>query len=546
MLLCAVLYFWRLGLTPLEDFDEAYYAAGAREMLARGNLGTPYYNGAPFLLKPILIYWIIAASFRFLGTTEFAARAPSAFLGTAIVLLTYWFAAKTLNRRAAFLAGLALALNYMWIDIARDASIDIPLTAAVTPAMFLFFLAPQAPPDRRRWLYLAAYPLFGAALLAKGPVPTGVVGVGLLAYLIATRRLKTTRREGQLLPGLVLMLAVAAPWYVYELRLHPEFWRIFFIGEHFGHIGGQLARTEPWWGNLRYLLVFFLPWAAFLPAAYLHALRRGTVRCAPAASDDGSDEGTACCAPTRFCAWWSLAVIVLFSIPKSKLAHYLAPAFPPLAILVGAWLDVWLTPVGPTSSRTRSTVFPFALLGLVGAAVAAGAVIAVTLPPFAVRALARYDGWTPGIAPAIMLGALAVSFLAAAVAARWRRSVVVPALAAGMLVAGLVHVGWFKERWSLIQAQPRKNLAVYAAATLPADEPFGVYYAKRNSTIFYLKRPLVDLGEWDPKELVAFLSSPRPVTALTHEKVLAELTKAHCRFRVVKQDGAYVLVANHL
>ncbi len=187
----------------------------------------------------------------------------------------------------------------------------------------------------------------------------------------------------------------------------------------------------------------------------------------------------------------------------------------------------------------------FALLGLVGAAAAAGVVIAVTLPPFAIRALARFDGWTPGIAPAIMLGALAVSFLTAAVAARWRRAVVVPALAAGMFIAGIVHIGWFKERWALIQAQPRRNLAVYAAATLPANEPFGVYYAKRNSTIFYLKRPLVDLGEWDPQELVAFLSPPRPVTALTYEEVLPELTKAHCRFHVVRQDGAYVLVANH-
>ena len=43
--LCGVLYFWRLGVTPLEDFDEAYYAIGAREMLARHDLGTPYMNG---------------------------------------------------------------------------------------------------------------------------------------------------------------------------------------------------------------------------------------------------------------------------------------------------------------------------------------------------------------------------------------------------------------------------------------------------------------------------------------------------------------------
>jgi len=528
--MCGALYFWRLGLTPLEDFDEAYYAVGAREMLERGDFGTPYYNGELFLLKPILIYWVIAASFRLLGPTEFAARLPCAFLGTAIVLLTYWFAANTLNRRAAFLAGLALALNYLWIDIARDASIDIPLTAALTPAMFLFFLASYAAPGRRRWCYLAAYPLVGLALLAKGPVPTGVVAVGLLAYLIAARRVGVTLMEGQLLPGLALLLAVAAPWYGYELRAYPEFWRIFFIGEHFGHIGGQLARDEPWWGNLRYLLVYFLPWAAFLPAAFIHAFRGG---------------GGPQVRPTqvlRFSAWWSLAVIVFFSIPKSKLAHYLAPAFPPLAILVGAWLEAWLS---RHKAERAWAAFSFVLLGLVGVAAAAGAVIALVQPPFVQEALAKYGDWTPGFSPVVILGALALGFLFAATVARWRRELAAPALAAAMLVAGFVYVGWFKPHRALIEAQPRKNLAVYAARALPATEPFGVFYAKRNATIFYLNRPIVDLGEWAPRKLAEFLSLPRPVTALTHESILEELYRRQCRFHVLKQDGAYVLITNH-
>ncbi|MBE9566745.1 MAG: hypothetical protein IMF16_08340 [Proteobacteria bacterium] len=45
--LCGTLYFWRLGAAPLKDFDEAYYAAGAREMLQRGDLGAPFFNGRP-------------------------------------------------------------------------------------------------------------------------------------------------------------------------------------------------------------------------------------------------------------------------------------------------------------------------------------------------------------------------------------------------------------------------------------------------------------------------------------------------------------------
>ena len=238
---------------------------------SRGDFLTPYFNGQVFMQKPPLIYWQIAAAFKLLGQTEFAARAGSAFLGAFLVLLTYWFGARTLNRRAGYLAALALALCYMWVDIARDASIDIPLTAVLCPAMFLFFLAPQAPPDRRRWMYLAAYPLVGIALLAKGPVPVGVVAIGLLAYLLASGQLRRTLREAQVLPGLVLLLAVAVPWYWLEMRAHPDFYQVYFIGEHFGHLKGKLARTEPVWGNLRYLLIYFLPWAFFLPAAFLKA-----------------------------------------------------------------------------------------------------------------------------------------------------------------------------------------------------------------------------------------------------------------------------------
>jgi 4-amino-4-deoxy-L-arabinose transferase-like glycosyltransferase len=87
--ICATLYLWRLGVTPVEDCDEAYYAEGAREMLEWGDLGRPHFNYQPFLLKPILIYWVMAASFRRFGLTGFAARVPSAFLGTMIVLLAY-------------------------------------------------------------------------------------------------------------------------------------------------------------------------------------------------------------------------------------------------------------------------------------------------------------------------------------------------------------------------------------------------------------------------------------------------------------------------
>lgn len=528
LVLCLAMFCWRLGATPLEDFDEAYYAEGAREMLLRGDLLTPYYNGEPFLLKPILIYWLIAAAFSGLGVTEFAARLGSAFLGALVVLATYWFGRRTLSPRAGLFAGLALALSYMWIDIARDASIDIPLTAALAPALFLFFLAGRARGASKRRMYLVCYPLLGLAVLAKGPLPAAVALVGAVGFLMAAGKLRATLAEARLAPGIALALVVAAPWYVYEAIHQPEFLGIFFLREHFGHLQGELARTEPWWGHLKNLLVYFLPWAAFLPAAMIHAFRQ-------------EDRGHV----LRFAAWWLMAVVGLFSLGGAKLAHYLAPAFPAAALLVGGYLDLWLE--GRTVGRAGSGI-GFGLLAAVGLACLVLAGAAALHPPWLEQAVRMAFGdWTPGWSPIAILAALGAGFLgAAAAAASGRRNAAVPLLAGAMMAAGLIHVGWFKPRLAEIQARPRKELAQLASAALPHQARLGVYYAKRNSTIFYARRPIVDLGERDDEfqGVVEFLSSPTPAVVLTHQKFVARLEASLATVFLWTRRGDYVLISN--
>jgi 4-amino-4-deoxy-L-arabinose transferase-like glycosyltransferase len=528
--LCALLLFWRLGVTPLDDFDEAYYAEGAREMIERGDLGTPYYNGQPFLLKPILIYWLIAGAFRLFGVNEFAARSVSAFFATILVFAVYWFGRRAISSRAGFVAGVSLALCYMWVDTGREAMIDMPLTAALAPAVFLFFLGTQAPAERKWRLYLPSYPLLGLALLAKGPAGTIPSLVGLLGYLLWSRSLIRTLREAYLLPGIGLTLAVAAPWYVYEGLRQPGFLQTFLVREHFGHLHGELAREDAWWGHLKNLAVGFFPWVLFLPAALVQAFRRDSSR-----------------PVLKFCAWWAAAVIVLFSSAGAKLPHYLVPAFPPAALLVAAWFDRWL---GEERGQEAGPLPYGALgaLGLVGLLLAALAGIAALMPPVVRdRIAAQFGSWTPGLAPVVMLTALAAGSLGAVAAAlARRRAVVFPMLASAMLMALVAHVGWFKPRLALIQSQPRKELAQLAGAMLPADEPLGVFYAKRNATIFYARRPIVDLGEWEPEKLVAFLSAPTPATALTHAKFLPDLEKAlPGKVYLCTRSGDFMLVSNH-
>jgi hypothetical protein len=55
-------FFWQLGAVPLYDLDEGAFTEATREMLASGNFITPHKDGEPRYDKPVLIYWLQAAS----------------------------------------------------------------------------------------------------------------------------------------------------------------------------------------------------------------------------------------------------------------------------------------------------------------------------------------------------------------------------------------------------------------------------------------------------------------------------------------------------
>jgi 4-amino-4-deoxy-L-arabinose transferase-like glycosyltransferase len=66
LLVVAVLgcFFLGIGGFPLFDLDEGAFSEATREMLASGNFLSTTLNGEPRYDKPILIYWLQAASVR--------------------------------------------------------------------------------------------------------------------------------------------------------------------------------------------------------------------------------------------------------------------------------------------------------------------------------------------------------------------------------------------------------------------------------------------------------------------------------------------------
>ena len=56
-------FFLGLGRPAISDSDEAFYAEAAREMVEGGDWLTPHFNFEERWQKPILYYWLTAATY---------------------------------------------------------------------------------------------------------------------------------------------------------------------------------------------------------------------------------------------------------------------------------------------------------------------------------------------------------------------------------------------------------------------------------------------------------------------------------------------------
>src|SRR4029079_869765 len=90
----ALSLFFKLGHAPLFDVDEGAFSEATLEMFQRGDFLSTYLNGEPRYDKPILIYWLQAASVSVLGVSELAFRLPSALCAAVWVALTFAFARR--------------------------------------------------------------------------------------------------------------------------------------------------------------------------------------------------------------------------------------------------------------------------------------------------------------------------------------------------------------------------------------------------------------------------------------------------------------------
>jgi 4-amino-4-deoxy-L-arabinose transferase-like glycosyltransferase len=438
----------RLGGPPLLDADEGRNAEVAREMAETNDYVMPRLNGLPYLDKPVVYFAAEAAFMEVLGPTELAARLPAYLFTIATAAVLFWFA-----RRAGYdpwVTAIVFLSMPMVVAFARTVIFDSALMFFVVVALVAFWCAVEERNARWSWL---AWASMGLAMITKGPVTFVLVLFVVLPY--AWRRMAL--RVLFPIVGLLLFVAVTAPWVWGVMQVVPEFLHYVLVTETAARMAtDELQRTGPPWYFVPYLLAGALPWSIVAIASW-RAHRRGDL----------------------FLTLWLAIPFVFFSISQSKRPQYILPLLPAVALLVAR---VW------SEARTRAAASVTALLGAI--------LLAAPLILPRVKMKAEIAAAAPQTA--LLLG---VAFFVGGLVALFakRRDLALVALTLPILALPLATDAMLR---AIAERRSTKTMVAEMLPHLrPETEIIGVE-AYAGSLSFYLRRPIVVVSE-DASELTS-------------------------------------------
>lgn len=311
-------FYAQLDAAPLFDLDEGAFSEATREMFARGDFLSTFLNGQPRYDKPILIYWLQAASVWWLGLNEVALRLPSAIAATLWLAVVYGWIKRARDETTALYAVIMMAASLEIPIMAKAATADALLNLWITGAMAAIHLYYT---EKRRIFYYLAFAAMGLGVLTKGPIAVVVPGVvSLLFYFLKNERQRWLRTVVD--PrGWLLLVLIAGPWYFAQYVLDTGFLSGFFFKHNVGRFQSAMEGHS---GSLFY----------YLPVIVLGVLPY---------------TGLLIVAGVRMRAWlrhdlflylliWFTVILVLFTFSSTKLPHYIVYGYVPLFVAMAAML----------------------------------------------------------------------------------------------------------------------------------------------------------------------------------------------------------------
>ena len=349
LVLASGLFMFRLGERGLADPEEGRNAEIAREMVELKDWTTPRLNYIKRFHKPPLVFWDTALSIKLFGLgkvdqripsslvqpfrliftgqnefiDEFAVRLPGALATILTVIGTYLLGRMIFNHAVGLMAGLVLMTSPEFFTLGHILNMDMHLTCFVIFAYLFFFLAVDEKSRHRRLWSSLLFLALGLGALTKGFI---ILLVALLPIVLwdglffrgaHLKRLK-------IFPSVLVFFVVALPWYIIVCVQNKGLLEYFLFTQSLSRAYATTFRkAEPAWYFIPVLVAGFFPWIAFLPYSFIKHLKFKTALM------------------SRHQRWllllfiWFIVPFAAFSLFPSKLATYIFPLFPALAITVG-------------------------------------------------------------------------------------------------------------------------------------------------------------------------------------------------------------------
>ncbi|MBS1798552.1 MAG: glycosyltransferase family 39 protein [Acidobacteria bacterium] len=330
------IFFASIFAPPLLDDADATHANAARHMVTSGDLVTLTVNGIRYLEKAPLPYWLDALSFRIFGFNTFAAHLPQAIGVLLLALLGYHWTRRAWGNRTAFYTGLAVLTSAGVFLFTRIYIPEVLLSLFLSTALYcLLCVLERETVKPIRYAY-GMWTVLALAVLTKGLVALVFFFGTAIAYLALTGDYKRWR-ELKPFSGLLLFLAIAAPWHILAglrntggMNGHGFFW-FYFVNEHFLRFLGKRYPKDynklPGYLFWSLHLVWLFPWSLFAPAAVIQwKSRRRNLTAAPFARK------------TALILFLFAALILVFFSLSTNQEYYTFPAYLALLALTMAAL----------------------------------------------------------------------------------------------------------------------------------------------------------------------------------------------------------------
>ncbi|TGK19013.1 glycosyltransferase family 39 protein [Leptospira fluminis] len=285
-------------------------------------------NGQLFTEKPPLYFWLASFSYFCFGLNEFSTRFPSALSGLLAFVSVFWLGKKLKSSSFGLVWALVYSSSLLPLVLARTAYIDHLFNTFIFlgSAGLILYDRKSRKGEERAWTYSAfASFCMALAVLAKGPLGLAIPVASFLAMRVAERRFQISVLHVTI--GVVIFVLGVSSYYLTDYLLHGREFLDGFLEFQRKLLTKSLeSHTGPWFYHFIVALVGFFPWTPFLFAyskrKNLELLRKEDLR-----------------SPAIFLLSWTVLVLLIFSVVKTKLPHYSSSFYFPLSFFAAVLLE---------------------------------------------------------------------------------------------------------------------------------------------------------------------------------------------------------------